>query len=259
MKKILFYTFLLISISISWLFVSFSSKEIAHSEKVNLTLKQSSKRAVVLELFTSQGCSSCPPADRLMGSFAMRKNVIPLSFHVDYWNHLGWKDPFCSKEYTRRQYNYASVLNASVYTPQLIINGQKEVIGSDSEKISTEINNLLESQQDASLTISQAEPINGKIHIRFSVSGKTDNTLLQIALIEKEVTTKITAGENGGVTLTNFNVVENFKTINAVKNGENEASIDFPNAVNLKNMGIVIFIQQKKNNRITAADQANLL
>ena len=86
----------------------------------------------VLELFTSEGCSSCPSADKLLPQLAkLDSNIIPLSFHVDYWNRLGWEDPFSSSEYSERQRSYAKQLNLeSVYTPQLVVNGEYELVGS---------------------------------------------------------------------------------------------------------------------------------
>src|SRR6516162_11701198 len=87
---------------------------------------------VVLELFTSQGCSSCPPADALLGKLAKRTDVLPLAFHVDYWDYIGWKDPYASKEATDRQYAYGRSLGLNmVYTPQMVIDGSQDVVGSD--------------------------------------------------------------------------------------------------------------------------------
>ncbi len=215
------------------------------------------KSIAVLELFTSQGCSSCPPADRLLGTYASKENVIALSFHVDYWDHLGWKDPYSSKEYTRRQYNYASALHADVYTPELIINGQNVMIGSDENKISSTIKKIFEETPDAFLSIKNIKTANGKAEINFDASGNINKALLNIALIANKKTTQINAGENGGATLTDYNVVENFKTINRIENGNNVATIDIPASADLKNMSIVIFLQQKGNNKITAADEKN--
>src|SRR5947209_6278424 len=91
---------------------------------------------VVVELFTSQGCSSCPPADALLSDLAhdasLRGRVIPLAFHVDYWDRLGWRDPFSSAEWSRRQYFYVRALSvASAYTPQIVVNGAQQFVGSD--------------------------------------------------------------------------------------------------------------------------------
>ncbi|MEO1083852.1 MAG: DUF1223 domain-containing protein [Acidobacteriota bacterium] len=91
---------------------------------------------VVVELFTSQGCSSCPPADRLFSR--LEGDVIPLAFHVDYWNHLGWRDPFSDPRWSERQRRYGGTFERGyVYTPQLVVNGRAEAIGSDRRKVRT--------------------------------------------------------------------------------------------------------------------------
>ena len=96
-----------------------------------------SKSIAVIELFTSQGCSSCPPADDLIGSYAKQndQSVICLSFNVDYWNRLGWKDVFSNAAYSQRQQQYAQVLHSGVYTPQAVINGKYQFVGSDKKNI----------------------------------------------------------------------------------------------------------------------------
>ena len=90
---------------------------------------------VVVELFTSQGCSSCPPAESLLGSLLARPDVIALSWHVDYWNYLGWRDPFADRQWTERQRHYARALRAEVYTPALVVNGAHMVVGSDAAAV----------------------------------------------------------------------------------------------------------------------------
>src|SRR6266849_11010084 len=93
---------------------------------------QASERPIVVELFTSEGCSSCPPADALLAELAGRPDVLALSFHVDYWDRLGWKDPFSSREATERQNRYATLLDlATVYTPQIVVDGKWQAVGSD--------------------------------------------------------------------------------------------------------------------------------
>jgi hypothetical protein len=257
MKKILYFSF--IAIALLTLFFCTSSSLKPKKNALHVMAANSinpGKRVAVLELFTSQGCSSCPPADRLLGTYTSQENVIPLSFHVDYWDRLGWKDPFSSKEYTERQYSYASQLKSSVYTPQLVINGQTEMIGSDAGKITSTLNKIFSEQPDAAISIKKLTPGNGKVDIGFSTSGNTANTAVNIALVEKQATTAVKAGENGGATLTNYNIVRQFKTLDAVQNGDNNASIDLPSDVDLKGMSVVIFLQQKGNNKISAAEQA---
>lgn len=211
----------------------------------------------VLELFTSQGCSSCPPADMLIGKYSSKKNVITLSFHVDYWDRLGWKDPYSSKQYSQRQYMYASALKADVYTPQLVINGQTVMVGSDAGKISSALTKILSEQPVAKLTIQKAMPENGKINIKYNIAGNAPNSQLNIAVVEKKTDTRVKGGENLGSTLTDYNVVRNFKTIDSTVEGENEASIDIPASVELKNVAVVLYMQLKGNNKITAATTAD--
>src|SRR5215471_14483241 len=101
----------------------------AGDQPVKMTLDD---KPVVVELFTSQGCSSCPPADAVLGKLAKRSDVLPLAFHVDYWDYIGWKDPFASKETTDRQYDYGRALCLNmVYTPQMVVDGSQDVVGSD--------------------------------------------------------------------------------------------------------------------------------
>src|SRR5437660_3791491 len=97
-----------------------------------ITPAQAGERLIVVELFTSEGCSSCPPADALLAELAGRPDVLALSFHVDYWDRLGWKDPFSSPQATRRQHGYAELLGlATIYTPQMVVDGKWQAVGSD--------------------------------------------------------------------------------------------------------------------------------
>lgn len=217
----------------------------------------SAKHVAVLELFTSQGCSSCPPADKLVADFLSKEKVIVLSFHVDYWDRLGWKDPFSSKEYSNRQYSYSSALHSQVYTPQLIINGQNEMIGSDEAKIVATIQKAQSKPTLVQLSIKSLATTNGKVRIDFTVLGNTNGAVLNIALVSKKESTDIRAGENSGVQLTNYNVVRNFKTISQVENGDNVAGIEIPPGVDPDNLSVMLFLQDK-GNAISAADQHSL-
>ena len=153
---------------------------------------------------------------------------------------------------------YASALKAEVYTPQLIINGQTEMIGSDAGKISSTLNKIFSEQPDATLSIQKVEPEIGKINITYNITGKAKNSNLNIAVVEKKTVTHVKAGENDGVTLTDYNDVRNFKTIGSKGSGQNISSVEIPSSVDLKNMAVILFLQEKGSNKIIAAASTDL-
>ena len=208
----------------------------------------------VLELFTSQGCSSCPPADELLGKYASQNNtrIIPLAFHVDYWNRLGWKDSFSTSGYSQRQQAYAqSFSNGSVYTPQVVINGATEMVGSDENKIGIAINKALEETPAAIITINSNEISGDKISIQYNVTGDIANTNVLALLIQNKATTKIKAGENNGATLTSYNVVR--ATVSAQAKESGDCTLQIPFNIATKDVSLVLFTQNKTTLKITGA------
>jgi len=171
---------------------------------------------VVVELFTSQGCSTCPPADRLLGSLGEEGagRVVPLSFHVDFWNSLGWKDPFSSHAWTERQTAYARAFRLrQVYTPQAVVDGRAEMVGSDGDRLRAAIA-AAPSRPAAKISL-QLEPSASGVLVRAEVDlpealrgRKLD---LMLALFETGLVTAVGRGENGGRTLRNDYVVRNLR------------------------------------------------
>jgi hypothetical protein len=149
----------------------------------------------LIELFTSQGCSSCPPAEtwlsKLKSEPRLWKDFVPLAFHVDYWDRLGWRDPFAAKEWTTRQYQYSEAWkNESVYTPGFVLDGREWMERSVPK---------LSSEKPGALKLSI---VNGKIVAEFvSADGATEDVDLHVATLGFDLTTKITAGENRGRSL----------------------------------------------------------
>jgi hypothetical protein len=175
--------------------------------------------AIVVELFTSQGCSSCPPADRLLTELASAKRerpVIALAFHVDYWNDLGWRDPFSSSAATERQERYARVLGRGLYTPQLVVNGRAHVVGSQRG----EVERALAAAKPVPTFAVSAELQGSIVHISATPPA---GTRAVIAIVEDALETEVHAGENRGEHLRNDRVV---RALASLDGGRASVSLD---------------------------------
>ncbi|MEL7212601.1 MAG: DUF1223 domain-containing protein [Pseudomonadota bacterium] len=167
-------------------------------------------RPVVVELYTSQGCSSCPPADRLLHELAEMDDVIALSLHVDYWDYLGWKDKFASPAFTKRQHNYARALGeTSVYTPQMIIGGTDHVVGSRPMKVSK----LIQKHGDKAKQVDVVLQRNGSQVVINAASAKPQDMVVYLVRYSPRETVDVRRGENRGHTLTYANVVTDWQQV----------------------------------------------
>ncbi len=154
----------------------------------------------VLELFTYQGCSSCPPADALLGELIRRPGVIGLAWHVDYWDRAGWRDPFSSGTATARQRSYASVLGDDVYTPALVVNGAAMMVGSDVGRITA----ALASPAAFPVAVSLRPEADG---LTAAIGSRAEAVTLLLAFFDAKRETQVGAGENDGRVLREFNIV----------------------------------------------------
>jgi hypothetical protein len=169
---------------------------------------------IVVELYTSQGCSSCPPADQLLGELQARDDVVALSFHVDYWDYLGWRDTLASGENSQRQRAYERVLPAgSVYTPQLVIDGVRHAIGSQRRRALELIARRLDESRDRRVPVTiTASADTLRVHVGAGPApGRPAEIWLAHTLSERTV--DIDRGENRGRTLAYHNVVRSFSVI----------------------------------------------
>ncbi len=154
---------------------------------------------VVVELSTSQGCSSCPPADALLPELAARPGVIALAFHVDYWDDLGWKDAFSSPRWTARQTGYGAVLGADPYTPQLVVAGRSHVVGSDRARALAAIDAAARlPAEPATATASHAGDV---VRVSYDAGRGRRDRMVVVALTESGLVTPVARGENRGRTL----------------------------------------------------------
>lgn len=172
-------------------------------------------RPAVVELFTSEGCSSCPPAEAYVGELAQRPDVLALSFHVDYWDDLGWRDRFGVPEATPRQRGYAKVLNlSSVYTPQVVIDGQEDFVGSDRRRIDQSLGHP---RAGIPVKITLRD---GVVHIDLAAMAGISASDVLLVAYQHHAISAIGRGENSGRTLTEYNIV---RTVRHLGNYTGEA------------------------------------
>jgi hypothetical protein len=205
----------------------------------------------VVELFTSQGCSSCPPADAFLTELADREDVIAIAFHVNYWDYIGWKDPFATVWGTERQYSYAKVLGRGYpYTPQMVVDGKHDLVGSHRAKVA---NTLVASMAEAS----------GRIHLSLrreadelvvtlpsaSLSGPLDLWLVRYSGPHE---TKIARGENRGATLVNTNIALAMELLERWDGtaGEVRAALPLPR---VREGGVAVWLQKPSVGAILGA------
>ena len=173
---------------------------------ISVAAAQTPGQPVVLELFTSQGCSSCPPADALLGELAQRPDIIALAWHVDYWSHLGWRDPFSRREWSDRQRRYANRLNDDVYTPALIVNGAVMVVGSNRRAVNEAM------QATKPLPLSPSLRRDGELLV-IQPGVIPASATATLVTYDPEQVTAVRAGENGGRRLREFQVVRTARAI----------------------------------------------
>jgi hypothetical protein len=219
------------------------------------------KGFAVIELFTSEGCSSCPSADNLVAKIQKEYNgqsVYILAYHVDYWNRLGWKDEFSNASYSKRQHDYMDYLHTDgVYTPQIVINGSKEFVGSEEGTLRSAIKAGLQKTTAYQLALSGVKIEHRKLSVHYQLQNAESGSVLLLALIQHSAQTQVKAGENKGRTLSHVQIVRDLQT--TVLNGKSgTASVDLPAGFNAQNFELTGIIQNMRNGAITAAVKIGL-
>jgi len=209
---------------------------------------ESAQSPTVVELFTSQGCYSCPPAEAYLGKLSKRPDVVALEFHVDYWDDLvygsagKWKDPFSAPEHTRRQrlYNVEIRGKAGVYTPQMVIGGNLETVGSQENRVEKAIS-LMAGEVPSPLSVRVENGNAGTLNVRI-VGRSAETAGIWIVRFHRNVKTRVRSGENKGKSLTSHNIVTNLQKIGEWQ-GE-PLSISVTDSVVDTNQGCAILVQK---------------
>lgn len=202
---------------------------------------------VVVELFTSQGCSSCPPADAMLHELAKRDDVIALALHVDYWDYIGWKDEFANPAYSDRQRNYAREgRRRSVYTPQMIVNGVTSVVGARPMELSKAIADAREVPSKVDMSVSRN---GGRLEVSATTKHRGSPLIVHLVRYQPERQSKITRGENAGHTISYAHVSEQWQILREW-DGVAELSLDMPIEGDIP---LVVLIQEGRAGAILAA------
>ncbi|MEO0514670.1 MAG: DUF1223 domain-containing protein [Planctomycetota bacterium] len=221
----------------------------------------------VVELFTSEGCSSCPPAERLLNQInqdhgAEGERVFVLAFHVDYWNRLGWTDPFSDPAYAQRQREYAAAFNnRSIYTPQMVVNGQAEFVGSRAAEAHRQIRQTRQADRPADVGVGlkvRRDADTQTLHIDWQIDHVIDGTALQFAVVEDGLVTDVTRGENRGKTLEHDGVVRVFYTLQP-EGTRGFFTLNHPDDLQPKRAAVVAFLQDLNTMKIIGAHRVALI
>ena len=210
---------------------------------------------VVVELYTSQGCHSCPPADAYLGKLAKRDGVIALSFHITYWDYLGWRDPFALPAATKRQRNYSRQFRRGyVYTPQMVIDGRAETVGSRTWSVDREIKKA--KARDDKITVTFTKGADGSLQASLPAGPEgaaPERASVMMVLFDRAHTTRIKRGENAGKTLTYHNVVRAMRKIGTWDGKAQTIRVPWHTAGHDGRDGCVVLVQSQKTGRIIGA------
>ncbi len=175
--------------------------------------KENQSQPVLVELFTSQGCSSCPPADQILGELQKRNDVVALSFSIDYWDYIGWRDTLASHDNTLRQQAYEKVLPSHrVYTPQMVIDGVQDVVGNQRRDVIEVVDRRVRETRGKRVPI-VIKQSGRDVQVRIGGGPATEPATVWLAHTLSSRTVNITKGENGGRTITYHNVVRDFMAV----------------------------------------------
>jgi hypothetical protein len=214
------------------------------------------RNPVVVELFTSEGCSSCPPADRLLARLQSQHTLagaelILLGEHVDYWNDLGWKDRFAQHSFTERQEQYGRTLPAQVYTPQMVVDGHIDVAGNDDSAVERSITTAAKTEKAARVKLNWSAPD----QLGVAVDGAEAHAGVLLFITEDNLSTQVKSGENGGTTLHHAAVVRELRRLGETTNSSFQQSVKLTLDPQWQKLALraIVLVQQQRSEKILGA------
>ena len=220
-------------------------------------------RVALLELYTSEGCSSCPPADRWVGQLKAQgftaDRVIPLALHVDYWDYIGWRDPYAHPGFASRQREMARLAGSGVvYTPQVMINGRDFRGWYSNGSFTHELEVMKQAPARANIQLKLSKLAADRVETSVSVSGQKDNLVLYLALYENDLWSSVAAGENSGVKLHHDYVVREWRGPLRVGDTPLQQTLPFKPSWQIAKTGVVAFLQNSVSGEVVQALNLNM-
>ncbi|WP_127019406.1 DUF1223 domain-containing protein [Flagellimonas beolgyonensis] len=251
-KKAIIVSFTFFALSLGTLYTAYQGRD--------LLTDPANDAVVVLELFTSQGCSSCPPADALLEQVkeAYPSSVFALSYHVDYWDYIGWKDPFGSEKNTERQRMYAQKFNQrSLYTPEMVINGKEHFVGSNGSVLKEKLQSYLAKTPSVRVSITNVLTHQDKITFSYALSDELIDKRLRAILVLDQKQTQVNRGENKNRTLRNSNIVVEEKYLSQ-KGETGFSSIYIPETILKGDHLSLLLIVENENRDVLGASKKTI-
>jgi hypothetical protein len=240
--------------------IAFVNFRTAKERRLSLS-KGETKGFALVELFTSEGCSSCPPADALVakvGKENAQRPIYVMAYHVDYWDRAGWKDAFSDAEYSKRQKQYGKWLALqSIYTPQIVVNGKVELVGSDETALLNAISAGLHEAPAQSLTMI-GTVVNGLVNIAYQVDGPLVKSDIVIGLVQKSGQTKVRTGENAGLTLPHVQIVRKL-SVETLRTRNGTLNLNAPPDYKANEWELIAWVQDKATGVVLSATRCGLL
>jgi len=218
------------------------------------------KSPILVELFTSQGCSSCPPADQILGDLQKRSDVVALSFSIDYWDYIGWRDTLATRENTLRQQAYEKVLPSHrVYTPQMVIDGVRDVVGNQRKDVLEAIERRVNETRGKKVSVAIAQTDDGlQVRIGAAGAGQRQSATVWLARTLSSRTVNIAKGENTGRVITYHNIVRGFAAVGKWSGDAMTLELPARGAQGDISDGVAVWVQAGGNGPVLGASQLKL-